>query len=306
MPTAVVAGVILPRRARYVSHTSSSSLINLLPQCIRALKAQFKPVAGGKLSWSGNYGAYSGGCRCYAQCRTGPNYPTCIGTRSLLDMWCLYSQCSCTSRIYPLRRHFLRTAERVYLQRCTRSRYVQHLHVLCSARLKHFSFDTGYIYVSQIASDEADVLTIAPCRLITPNGNLLGILRPKGMGNERTCIFSSPYSLPSYGFSDFRFNDNVFTFRALSIWDQVRNTEAIRQRSSPNLTLERDRSTRSTNDSCANAVGGDEGVGVWGSRESANRCSVLGTTKVVTDGNSEAFVSGVQRLGSSLKQEDRH
>ncbi|KAF4567128.1 hypothetical protein EYR36_010745 [Pleurotus pulmonarius] len=47
-------------------------------KCIRALKAQFTPVAGGKLSWSGNYGAYSGGCRCYAQCRTGPNYPTCI------------------------------------------------------------------------------------------------------------------------------------------------------------------------------------------------------------------------------------
>lgn len=47
-------------------------------KCIQALKAQLKPVAGGKLSWSGNYGAYSGGCRCYAQCRTGPNYPTCI------------------------------------------------------------------------------------------------------------------------------------------------------------------------------------------------------------------------------------
>ncbi|KAJ8468679.1 hypothetical protein ONZ45_g17153 [Pleurotus djamor] len=53
--------------------------------CITALKSIMTVRSDGRLSWTGNYGAYNGGCRCYAQCRTGANYPTCIVTSAQFD-----------------------------------------------------------------------------------------------------------------------------------------------------------------------------------------------------------------------------
>ncbi|KAJ8517640.1 hypothetical protein ONZ45_g5216 [Pleurotus djamor] len=76
-------------------------------KCASALKAQFSRRSDGKLSFSGNYGAFTGGCRCYAQCRTGPNFPTCIVDSKRVDQHfnqirntCISSAAEATGYLY--------------------------------------------------------------------------------------------------------------------------------------------------------------------------------------------------------------